>query len=77
MLIKIKKIMSEVFRISDEKIFDNSRMQDIDGWDSMTHMELILRLEKEFEIMISGDDIAEMNSLESIILMINKYTKNK
>jgi acyl carrier protein len=77
MLIKIKKIMCEVFRISDEKIFDNSRMQDIDGWDSMTHMELILRFEKEFEIMISGDDIAEMNSLESIISIINKYTKNK
>ena len=76
MLHKIKKIMSEVFRISEEKISINSKMQDIDGWDSMTHMELILRLEKEFEVMISGDDIAEMNSLESINSIIQKYIHN-
>ncbi len=73
MLNLIKKIMSETFRIKEENILVDSKMEDIEGWDSISHMELILRLEKELQITLSGEDIAEMNSISSIILVLNKY----
>jgi acyl carrier protein len=54
-----------VFRtILSEKQFaafhPEASMDDIDGWDSMTHLELIVGLESEFNRRIDGLDAASM-----------------
>ena len=48
-------------------------MDDVANWDSLTHMNLIVAIEDEFGIEISGDDIAEMTSFESIKKIVAKY----
>ena len=41
-------------------------MQDVDAWDSLTHMELVVSLESAFELELSFDEIVEMNTVEAI-----------
>ena len=62
----INKILVNVFGISEEKISDDATMNDVPGWDSLTHMDLITAIEKDFCFELDGDEIAEMTSIGNI-----------
>ena len=70
---KINEIIRETLKVSEEQTKLNLGMDDVANWDSLTHMNLIVSIEDEFGIEISGDDIAEMISFESIKKTIAKY----
>lgn len=70
---KINEIIIETLKVSKEQTELNLGMDDVANWDSLTHMNLIVSIEDEFGIEISGDDIAEMISFESIKKTIAKY----
>lgn len=57
---KIKKVMSTIFNIDLNEISDNSSPNNIDKWDSMAHMNLIVELEKEFDLLFDANEITEM-----------------
>ena len=70
---KLTKIMESVFRLSEGTIKVDSTMADTPGWDSLTHINLILEIEREFDIQLSGDDIAEMQSISKIVEILEQY----
>lgn len=70
---KISEIIIEILKVSEEDTHQNLGMDDVVNWDSLTHMNLIVAIEDEFGIEISGDDIAEMISFESIKKIVAKY----
>lgn len=59
----LEKIVSEVFNIPEASVLDELEFMDIGSWDSLSHMMLIGRLEDDFKIQFSGDDIADMRSV--------------
>lgn len=63
---KVKKIVAETFQIRENEITPQTNMKDIDSWDSLTHMELIVSLEDEFGIEFTADEIMEMVDVEKI-----------
>lgn len=72
---RINMILQRTFKLPLEKITENLSMEEVRDWDSLTHMDLILNIESEFNIMISGDDIAEMTTFDSIRSVVSKYIK--
>jgi acyl carrier protein len=72
---KINQILADTFKISTDKAETNASMNDISTWDSLTHMGLIVAIEDEFGIEMSGDDIADMITFEAIRLTVSKYIK--
>ena len=70
---KLKAIMSKALRIPVEKIGDTATMKDVAGWDSLTHMDLILSIEQEFRVQLSGDDIADMQSVAMIMQVLQNH----
>lgn len=67
---KVRKLIAEVFQIRESDITLQTNMKDIDSWDSLTHMELIVSLEDEFGIEFTADEIMEMvdvGKIEKII----------
>ncbi len=63
---KIKNVMAQIFGINLEAISDDASPGNIDQWDSLRHMNLIIALEEEFEIRFSDESISEMVSLDLI-----------
>lgn len=57
---KVRKLVAEVFQIRESDITLQTNMKNIDSWDSLTHMELIVSLEDEFGIEFTADEIMEM-----------------
>jgi acyl carrier protein len=70
---RINQILSEAFSISPEEAAADLGMNDVGNWDSLTHMNLIVTIESEFDIEISGDDIAEMITFDKIREIVKKY----
>ena len=70
---QLSKIFITCFRISIEDSKKNLRMIDLIDWDSLTHMNLIVLIEKEFNIELTGDEIAEMVSFYRIREIIQNH----
>ncbi|MEZ8929132.1 MULTISPECIES: phosphopantetheine-binding protein [unclassified Vibrio] len=69
MNVKIIEIISRIAKKNVSEIESNLEHKDL--WDSFAHLELILALEEEFNIMLEPEEIAEMKTpklVEEIIL---------
>lgn len=49
---------------------DNRLRSQLPNWDSLKHMELILRLEEEFQIRFSSREVAEIQGLDDLVQII-------
>ena len=47
---------------------------DIEQWDSITHMDLCSKFEDAFEISLDVEDIAEMETIGQIKVILRKYS---
>ncbi len=71
MEIKLKEIMSQVFKVPEESITSMSSPDTIESWDSLNHMNLVTTLEEEFNIRFTYEQISEMINY-SLILEVLK-----
>lgn len=63
---KVENLLSEVLQMPASDITDDLTMKDVDAWDSLKHMELIVALEQGFEVQLSFDEIVAMQSVSAI-----------
>jgi acyl carrier protein len=63
---KVENLLSEVLQVPASAITDDLTMKNVDAWDSLKHMELIVALEQSFDIQLSFDEIVAMQSVSEI-----------
>lgn len=51
---------------------DDSSMETVDGWDSQTFVAIIVAIEAEFGVTLSGLEAARMNSLQAISAVLRE-----
>lgn len=71
----LKKIMSIVFEMPIELISENSSSDNIENWDSLRHLNLILALEEEFNISIPDEEVGNLVNYKLIEITINELIK--
>ncbi len=69
---RVIKIIAISFNIDESKVKLGDTKKDIESWDSIGHLHLIMNLEAEFEIEFTVDEITQINSVEDCIVIINK-----
>ena len=69
---RIKKIMSNVFNINVDSINNESSPDNIENWDSLKHMNLIIALEEDFDIEFDDNDIENLLNFQLISLTIQE-----
>jgi len=72
---KIEKIFSEVLEI--DSIDSNSSLNNTENWDSLNHLILISRIEDEFQITFTPEEIENLNSFEKILKKVIRETDVK
>ena len=73
--VKIKQVMSAVFEIPVESIADDASSDNIENWDSLRHLNLILALEEEFGVSIPDEEVGNLVNYKLIKLVINDLLK--
>lgn len=65
---KVQDIFRDVFDDEDLVIVDSTNADDIEDWDSLEHISLIVSMEKEFSLKF---DIKVVNKLENVGQMVD------
>ena len=68
---RVKKVMGSVFNVDIDLIKDNSSPDNIENWDSLKHMNLIIALEEEFEIEFDDEEIVDSMNCALILNILN------
>jgi acyl carrier protein len=63
---KVENLLSDVLQMRASEITDDLTMKNVDAWDSLKHMELIVALEQSFDVQLSFDEIVAMQSVSEI-----------
>ena len=74
--VRIKQVMSDVFNIDINSINDTSSPDNIENWDSLKHINIMLALEEEFNVQFDTKDIPELTLLSQIITILKQTTSN-
>lgn len=73
----IQQIMADVFEKSSEQITTDSTQDNIDSWDSIKHLNLVVALEEEFEIVLPIEEIGNLISFKLIEVIVKEQLQNK
>lgn len=67
---KLQEVFCDVF--DDEiEIFDEMTAKDIEDWDSLMHIQLIIAIEKAFRVKFSAQEVAQVNNVGDFIQLID------
>jgi acyl carrier protein len=72
---KLNKIFAKVFDNDGLVIQPHMTAKDVDGWDSMSHLKLIVTVERDFGIQISGSEVMRLKNVGDLLDLINLKTK--
>lgn len=64
---ELKNVFSQTFNVSPEKISLKTRQIDLDEWDSLGQLRLIMEVEVIFNVSFMIDEIATLDSFEKIL----------
>ena len=65
---EVRKIFYTIFDDDELEIVDETNADDIEDWDSLEHIQLIVGMEKAFSVKF---DIKTVNSLENVGQMVD------
>ena len=63
---KVEGVLAEVLQLPPAEISDDLTMKDVEAWDSLKHMELIVALETAFDVQLTFEEIVAMQSVREI-----------
>ena len=73
---KYSEIFKTALNISDDKLNENIKYNEIEEWDSIGHMTLVSALEEEYKITLETDDIVDFSSFKKGKEILKKYNVN-
>lgn len=63
LLARLNEVFCEVFDDDDIEIALNMTANDVDGWDSLSHINLILAVEAKFKIRFTRAELTGMRNV--------------
>lgn len=73
---KLTSIFREIFSDGTLVLRDDMTAAEVDNWDSLTHMLMISRVEKEFGVKFKLKEVNRLNTVGDIIdLLIQKSSE--
>ncbi|HXM65048.1 MAG TPA: acyl carrier protein [Terriglobales bacterium] len=71
---RLAKIFEAVFDEDSIKVTPELSAKNVDGWDSLTHIRLILTIEKAFKIKFSTSEIGKLQNVGDLVALIKLRT---
>jgi len=64
---KIRSITAEVLQVPANQLTSQSSPDNIEAWDSIHHLNLILAFEQEFAVQFEPEEVEQMNNFGRIL----------
>ena len=67
---QLAQIFEDIFDEDSIELTPQLSAKDVDGWDSLTHIRLILTIEKAFKIKFSTSEIGKLENVGDLVALI-------
>lgn len=74
---KLASLLSAVLGCPAESLSDDSKPEDVDGWDSLNHITIVMDVEEEFGIKFSTEEIVSIKSVGELRQLIDSKQVGK
>ena len=66
-LAKISKIAGDILARPGIVLDETTTARDVPGWDSLTHVQIVIGVEREFGIRMSSMEVAQLENAGSLV----------
>lgn len=73
---KLQEIFRDIFDDDSIELFDQMTAMDIEDWDSLMHITLILAIEEGFHIKFTTEEVAQTKNVGEFIELIGIKVNN-
>lgn len=74
---RLAQCFEAAFKTDPSAISTDTTPDQVEGWDSLGHTQLVNTIEKEFALSLNIDEIMEMEDVESIVRVLKDKLGNK
>jgi len=72
---EVCQCISEVLNQDRKKVNTESDTKNLEGWDSLGHLQIIMRLEQDFKVRFTTLEIPELTSVRKLVEKIDHLRK--
>ena len=72
---QVQDIFQDVFEDDELKVTRETTASDVEEWDSLMHVTLILEIESAFNVRFSSGDVANLKSVGDLCDLIERTQK--
>ncbi len=70
---RLAKVFEDVFDEDSISITPELSAKDVDGWDSITHIRLMLTVERAFKVKFSAPEIGKLENVGDLVTLIKAH----
>ena len=74
---ELSKIVMEVLGKDDILLTKNTTANDVAGWDSLSHVQILYKCELNWGIRLSLKELSSLNNVGDLVEIIVKFLDNK
>lgn len=71
---KVREVVATSFGVDSATLSDATQARDVEGWDSLAHATLLLRLQRVFKVRLDAAKANAAQDLGSLIALIERTT---
>jgi len=71
---RLLDVFHDVFDDDSIQLTPGLSAKDVDGWDSITHIRLILTIEKAFKVKFSTSEVGKLANVGDLVALIKART---
>jgi acyl carrier protein len=68
---RLNAIIRDVLQEDELQLTMTTTARDVDGWDSLTHVRLVLTVEKAFGVKLSAAEIGRLKSVGDLVTLLS------
>lgn len=69
---RLNKIFRDVLQDDELQLTMTTTASDVDGWDSLSHVRLVLTVEKDFSVKLSAAEIGRLKNVGDLVMLLSK-----
>lgn len=70
---RVNEIFRDIFDDEDLTVSAETTAADIEGWDSLVHVNLVISIEKQFGIKFKMEEFSTLRNVGAMVELIERY----
>lgn len=70
---EVQSLAGQILGMDDLYLTEESSARDVPGWDSLTHVQIIIAAERAFGIRMTSTEVSQLENAGSLVTLIQQH----